>query len=127
MTDERKKLTEDILGEFGFRVVWSVLPHWADVEVYEITSRQESAPLFHRKDAPTTPDNVPGIEQADKYLTGYLKWDGCNELDQGCHHFCEEEQLIKHCLLLRYLWQRAHELMDSSDHKPPAPSRIIHA
>jgi len=113
-------LTEDILGEFGFRVVWSYQPHWTDVKVYSIESREGiegGAPLFERKDAKHSQDTVTEIADAEVYLEGYLKWDGCNELDQGDHHFCGVDQIIKHCMLLQYLWRRAHELMDASDCK----------
>lgn len=115
---ERKTLTEDILGDFGFRVVWSYLPHWADVKVYSIEARgmdDGTTPMFPREGRTNSGDHVLDISEAEVYLQGHLKWDGCNELDQGSHHFCEEEQLIKHCLLLRYLWQKAHQLMERSD------------
>jgi hypothetical protein len=115
---KNKTLTEDILGEFGFRVVWSWTPTWADVKVYAIESRgvdAASTPLFRRNGCTGSGDVVLDIADAEVYMEGFLKWDGCAELDQGCHHWCEEQDFIKHCMLLRYLWQRAHQLLEASD------------
>ena len=76
--------------------------------------------LFDRERVPGkvySSDMVLEIEQADVYLEGYLKWDGCAELDQGRHHWCDEQDFIKHAMLLNYLWQRAHQLMENSDYR----------
>lgn len=124
-TPEKKSATVDIFGEFGFRVAWEYQPHWCDVKVYEIVSRGMDAnktPMFRRKDARDSEDLVLDIEQAEPYLQGYLKWDGCAELDMGCPHWCGEQDFIQHAMLLNYLWQRAHQLMDNSDYKNAKPN-----
>jgi len=129
LADEKKTATVDIFGEFGFRVVWSYLPHWADVKVYKIVSRGvdiNNTPMFQRKDSPCSPDPVLTVEEAEVYLEGYLKWDGCSDLDQGKHHYCDEQGLIRHAMLLNYLWQRAHQLMEASEFREEkTQSKII--
>lgn len=110
--DDRQTITEDIFGTFGFRLVWTYAEHWCDVKVYEVETRgNDGAPGFHRRDAPCSPDPVPDIADADTYLEGYVKWDGCAELNQGCPHWCGPADFVKHCELLRYIYTRANELM----------------
>ena len=104
---------EDILGEFGFRLVWSISAYWADVKAYEITSRNpDGTPNFNREGWGSLPDPVPTIDLAEMYLDGRVRWDGCSELDQGCPHWCVADQFKRHCNLLRYIYERAFELMD---------------
>lgn len=79
---------EDVLGEFGFRLRWSARKGWADGM-----------------------DVVAKIDEAEPYLAGFVKWDGCAELDQGCPHWCGAHGFGKHIDLLAYIWRRAHELM----------------
>jgi hypothetical protein len=112
MSDKRTT-TEDVLGDFGFRMVWSVSDLWADVTAYEITGRgmEENAPLFERKGATCGPDHVESHEDAEEYLDGYVKWDGCTELDMGRPHWCGPYGYKKHCALLRYIYERAFQLM----------------
>jgi hypothetical protein len=127
VTDPEKKISiVDIFGEFGFRVVWSVLPHWADVKVYKICARgmdKAQTPMFYRKDYRSSDDVVLEIEQAEVYLEGNIKGDGCSELDQGRHHWCDEQDFILHAMLLNYLWQRAHQLMENSDFREKAQTQ----
>ncbi len=112
-------LSEDILGEFGFRVEWHYASHYANVKAFNIEARGMDAsrtPMFPRKDSYTSPDHVLETENAEPYLEGTLKWDGCSDINQGDHHGCDEQFFIKHSLLLRYLWTRAHQLMPASEH-----------
>lgn len=110
--EEEKTLTEDVLGEFGFRVVWRYRPHWADVRVYDITSRTvDGEPLFDRDGRTSLPDPVDSIEEAEVYLDGFVKWDGCSELDQGNPHWCGAVGFGQHILLLEYIYKRAFQLM----------------
>lgn len=119
--DTNKRVTtEDILGEFGFRVRWSVSNTWADVAVFDITGRDANSnvALFNRRDWVALPDPVESIEEAESYLEGFVKWDGCTELNQGQPHWCGPEDYKKHIALLRYIYRRAFELMG---HKPETP------
>ena len=107
-------MVEDILGEFGFRVRWTVDDYWASVEVYEIVSIECETEriLFPAVDCRVLPfDNTDNIDEAEKYLEGYVKWDGCTELDQGRPHWCGPTGYKKHIALLGYIYKRAFELM----------------
>ena len=111
--NDKRTTTEDILGNFGFRMVWSVSDRWADVTAYEITERdmEENIPMFDRKGDDTGMDQIETHEDAEEYLSGFVKWDGCTELDMGQPHWCGPNGYKKHCALLRYIYERAFELM----------------
>jgi hypothetical protein len=100
--------TEEVLGEFGFRLTWSALPHWAGVTAHEIVAREADtgAPCFGQCNSIST--TVEGVEP---YLNGSVKWDGCTELDMGCPHWCGPDGYAKHILLLQHIYRRAFELM----------------
>jgi len=109
---EKRITIEDILGDFGFRVRWSVLDYWADVEVFEIAGRgvDPDCPLFALKGKPNEILEIE-IDDAEPYLEGFVKWDGCAELNQGQPHWCGPEVYKNHIELLKYIYRRAFELM----------------
>lgn len=115
----RRETVEDILGDFGFRLEWSVEDHWAAVKVFAIEARggDDGVPLFAR-DQSSTFDPIETTEGAEEYLTGYVKWDGCTELDMGRPHWCGPDGYRKHCDLLKHIYIRAFELMGREPEEP---------
>lgn len=116
MSDEKKTFTEDVLGEFGFRVVWSYLPHWADFKVYEINGRYDGSgeAIFGKASWKNSSETVTDVAEAEPYMTGSVKWDGCSHLDfgrGGYLHFCGMDCYAKHCALMKYLWEKSRELV----------------
>lgn len=107
---------EDILGDFGFRVVWTTDGGVsANVDVYEIVGREEN-------NAPMLGDVCDGIhDEPDTYLTGFLKWDACCHLyfgepdNKGYIHICGPESFRKHVALIEYLLERAPKVIPSAD------------
>lgn len=130
---DKTVLIEDVLGDFGFRVKWTYESHWADVEVYEIVARSEGdvrgvfdVPHFNRAGYMSSDDQVEEIHGAEKYINGFIKWDGCAELDQGNPHWCGVECFKKHCALLEYLWKRSGELLSGREMMDFAPWEAAH-
>lgn len=112
MSDEPKPVVEDILGTYGFRLVWSVQDHCASVEAYKVECFDiEGNPLFWRDGSPHNGDATPDYEDAESYLEGFVKWDGCTELNQGQPHWCGPEDYKKHFKLLEHIYKRSFELM----------------
>lgn len=106
----------DPMGDgFGFRCKWAVRDHWADVEVFEVVATGDSnspdKKFFELKDWQRSGDDTEDIEKAGPYLTGFVKWDGCTELDQGQPHWCGPHGYKKHIAILKYIFVRAHQLM----------------
>jgi hypothetical protein len=134
---EGKRITiEDVFrdGElFGFRVRWAVQDHWADVTVWEIAGQraEDGTPLFTRKDSQSQPDPVESTDEAEEYLDGHVKWDGCSEFNQGRPHWCGPAGYKYHIALLEYLYKRAFELMGSlaeecwDEHEAPQANIVV--
>lgn len=55
------------------------------------------------------------MKKLEKYLEGYIKWDGYCELNQGCPHWCGAHSFGNHILLLQHIHQKAAELISHSD------------
>lgn len=107
---------EYVGGEFGFVIRWSVTESWADFTVVAVESIESQPngdrPIFDRIGGGQTFDP----SEAQHYLKGYIKWDGCSELQFGSDdypslHFCGPTHFRKHFALLKHLYLRASELM----------------
>jgi hypothetical protein len=109
--DSEKRRTQEWFG--GFFVRWDVEDHWADVTAWESAGRYEDGThVFALKDWRALPADVTrNVDEAEVYLDGFIKWDGCTELDMGKPHWCGPDGYIAHIELLRYLYRRAYELM----------------
>jgi len=109
---------EDVLGELGFRVRWSVVSHWADFKVYRIVGGSDK-PLFRKKDYHSSDENVESIKDADLYLDGHIKWDGCSTIIIKENHFCGASDFKLLQNLMKYLYTRAATLMGREDLADP--------
>lgn len=110
---------EDVGGEFGFRIVWSCKPHWADFKAYEMQASCDDGPIFNND------CELPGagdVANAEPYLSGYVKWDGCCDLTWGETHFCGPRDLIKSFALVKHIYLRAGELCGHNHLESPWPS-----
>ena len=117
-TEERRVTVEDVLGEFGFRVRWSVTDYHAEVEAYELVSSVPEK-VFAQKNWRSLPSDVTtDIDEGEIYLTGFVKWDGCTELSQGQPHWCGPDGYKKHIALIKYIYHRAFELMGREPEEP---------
>lgn len=114
--EQKTHLTEDVLGEFGFRIKWTYQTHWTDFKAYRIIGRTlDGIPQFQKEGASTAPTFFTDEKGAEVYAEGYIKWDGCNEIDWGRNHLCGAYHLKEHIKLIRYLHDRAMELMGSNE------------
>ena len=117
MTDvTHASLTEDVLGEFGFRLVWEVDNYRARVSAYKIASivigDTDADDVIQFESVIGTGEQFTSdLDKSVIYLDGFVKWDGCTELDMGCPHWCSPLDYIKHGELLKHIYQRAFELM----------------
>lgn len=124
MSSDKVELVEDLLDDFGFRVRWRYSDYWADVEVFEYIGQESNGDgtmgrkLLPRKDAMHGMDTVYDIDEAEPYLAGFIKWDGCSELDMGCPHWCGPHDFRKHFAILEAIYRRAQELMARGNDQP---------
>lgn len=97
---------------FGFVIHWRFDEHWVDVKVYEVVSLYEDGKIeFQRKDSNHSPDGVDSVADAEVYADGFIKWDGCCEIDWGQSHWCGAFWWERQFKLMRYIHDRAFELM----------------
>ena len=91
--------------------------HHVEFRVY--TAMQMTAPWqgpgFQRRGARSSPDPVQHIEDAEVFLHGSVKWDGCSnwyfdEQDRIMLHFCGEEHGAEIGELFKRLYAWAREL-----------------
>ena len=124
-------LTEDILGDFGFRVRWEAEDHYAKAVVWEISAREDGTniPLF---DPVEGQGPIQELDKAQVYLEATVKWDGCTHVNTpGYWHWCGPGCYRKHIALVEYLYRRAFELMGEGpeeaweDSENPAIDRMV--
>jgi hypothetical protein len=115
MSEEAAKIAVEHFD--GFSVRFKYLPHWADVEVFEHIGINQPI-LYNKKDAVSLPDPVESIDEAEPYLTGYIKWDGCSEFEFGRPHWCGPRSYLLHFRILETIYKRAQELMPSGNDDP---------
>lgn len=79
-----------------------------DVEGQEIDYER---PMLHRKDSPTSPDGVATFAEADYFLKGTVKWDGCSDWSLSDNaegyllHACDREALLNIGKIMAACWE----------------------
>lgn len=67
-------------------------------------------PMLHRKDSSTTPDGVETFAEADYFLRGTVKWDGCSDWNLSDNaqgyllHSCGRETLLNVGKIMAACW-----------------------
>src|SRR5687767_13409687 len=82
----------------GFVIMWKCTPYNADFEVVEIIGRTSDGERVYA-DENGCP-YVDDIADAERYITGNIKWDGCAHLSMDCIHFCSADDFARHILLV---------------------------
>lgn len=72
-------------------------------------------PLYHRQGASCYPDFAETLEEAEVYLHGSVKWDGCSdwaidELSRAMIHGCCKEDLLSIGQIMAEAWDWTAEL-----------------
>lgn len=100
-------------GTLGFVVLWAVSETWANVCAFSVEEVEErpDGDIKHFSMPNRSNDMTTDIMQANRYIDGFVKWDGCAELDQGRPHWCGPYMFKAHMGLLEFIYRRAMELM----------------
>jgi hypothetical protein len=84
--------------ELRFTIVAEPHEHWVDYTLFDIEGWGEGEvkgiydkPLWHKAGAPSRPSTVKTLDEAEPYLHGTVKWDGCSNW-----HFDEQERTMLH-------------------------------
>lgn len=75
-------------------------------------------PLFHKRGSISSPDTVESIEEAEVYLSGYVKWDGCsnwyfNEQDRVMLHGCCRDDILRYGLIMAECFDLTKDLCEN--------------
>lgn len=95
--------SDEILGDFGFVVVWKCADHAFEFVASEITGRCHD-------------DN--SIHDTSETLSGWVKWDGCANIlySEGNYaHYCQPDDMIKQADLLKWVYEKARSEMPSNE------------
>ena len=101
--------------DLGFSFVVEPKEHSMDFFVYAIEAVESSGKvLFHKKGCGHYPEPVETTEEADVFIHGYVKWDGCSnwyfdEQDRSMIHGCRKEDIVNLGLILGECWDYAKQ------------------
>jgi len=112
---EKKTLTEDVGGMFGFRVVWGYLPHWCNFKVYALVSNNDDGPLFYSKKAVTSERLTANTRQAVIHAQGGVGVKGKMVIESTERCMRDSNGVKMEMALLKYLHVRAMALMNSTE------------
>ncbi len=94
----------EFYDDIGFTVVCKPAPadqcpehNWCFFAYQILATDENGNRLYNKKGSDWSPNFVDNLEDADKFLRGHVKWDGCSnweiEPDQiAMLHFCDKEQ-----------------------------------
>jgi hypothetical protein len=100
-----------------FTIVFEPQEHRVLFHVYEVIGwldDEKGTKEYQRKDASTSPDFGESIDEAEIFLKGQIKWDGCSDLylgDSGYFHFCGKQDALRLGALINYLYDKCAEYL----------------
>jgi hypothetical protein len=105
------------LPELPYAAIAQNHEHHVEFRVYSVVQMVEpwQGPGFQRKDSDVSMDTVQHVEDAEVYIHGSVKWDGCSnwhfdEQDRVMLHFCGEDHATEIGELFKRLYAWAREL-----------------
>lgn len=107
--------------ELGFTVVAEVKEYRVDFKVYDICGRTGSLDgpyVYHREGSVNSMDWVESLDDAEVYLHGSVKWDGCSdwyfdEQDRVMLHGCSRHDIERYGMIMAACWDMTKELLPS--------------
>lgn len=122
MSDHPVRKVVHFGAKYAIRLRWAEREaegdaYWVDFEMFRNVSLDPPMEFHARNRADFTQD----MDQADRDATGYVKWDGCTQVDVSTH-VCEGSALDALCGALRYA--RAEAYAASRNKHDPGDERI---
>ncbi|WP_175952856.1 hypothetical protein [Burkholderia sp. BCC0405] len=113
--------------ELDFTAVAEVHSYRVDFKIYHVMSWEwwddnghHERPLWVRAGSTGGGDDVQNLEEAEIYLHGEVKWDGCSnwhfdEQDRVMLHGCSRSDIQRFGDVMAACWDWAMELLPNSD------------
>lgn len=111
------------LQDIYFTVVAVARDYKVDFTVYDVVGFCEGAtkavydqPMWHKIGATDSMDSVETLEEAEIFLHGQIKWDGCadwyfDEQDRVMLHTCARAGLERYSAVMLYCYDMTRELL----------------
>ena len=131
MTDPEKpkvkRFMSTALEDGEFTIIAEIHEYHMDFQAYECIGHLAGdiwIPSYQKKNAHTWLVGTEDIEDAEPYIDGYIKWDGCIHWnfkpdDDGYEHWCGrshvKEELARLGRLFDRLYDAVNELLPSYD------------
>jgi len=108
--------------ELGFTIVAVPHSHHVEFTVYDVEAWQEGEksgvfdmPLWHKAGTGSYPAPVDTLDEAEPYLHGSVKWDGCSnwhfdEQDRAMLHGCCRKDVLRFGEVMALCWDWAADL-----------------
>lgn len=97
--------------DLKFTVVAVKNEHCVDFAIYEIDKCDSNKEIvfWHKKNSDIYPDPVKTLDEADIFLHGSIKWDGCSnwyfdEQDKAMLHGCTRDDLVRFGEMMARCW-----------------------
>jgi hypothetical protein len=110
--------------DIGYLCVMEANSHYADFTVYQVVGSsgpcETEVSEFHRAGYKSSDDLVERVEEAQIYLHGSVKWDGCadiafDEQENVMLHFCGQTDATNIGVLLGRIYELAARMIPAWD------------
>ena len=99
-------------------------PYYVEFKILEIVAQNISPPvlnlenlMWHKEGSSCHPDPTDNINDAELYLSGSIKWDGCSNwmFENSPYHFCGRDSAINIGKLLENLYNLAKDILKETE------------
>jgi hypothetical protein len=107
--------------DIGFTAIATPHDHYVDFVIYEIECEfQDGSIGWHKAGAISSPTPVTSVAEAEAYLHGGVKWDGCSdwhfdEQERSMLHACSRSDLMHLGEAMARCWDWTKELLPNFD------------
>jgi hypothetical protein len=107
--------------DLDFTVVAEPNDYSVDYVIYDVEGWcTDDTPVWHRAGAQGHPDCVDTLEEAEPYLHGHVKWDGCSnwafdEQERVMLHGCSRKDVLRFGEIMAACWDWTKELCPNWD------------
>ena len=119
MTRHSSDIIERIGEDFGTTIVYHQHPNGASVQFFAavIEAHNDDGPLYSAVGADTSKDHTSDPYLAERFVEGFVKWDGCSHVqlgeinNDGYLHLCGVEDWNRLATTLLAIHKRCGEIM----------------
>jgi hypothetical protein len=112
---------EEYYKDLDFALVYEPTEFYVNFKCYEPVYWQDEKPYYEKVGSKNpAEDATTDLSQAQTYIEGSVKWDGCSHFtfgEDGYIHLCGKFFIEKHAAICKKIFYRCGELMNRTDEK----------